>query len=205
MESPMAGMAPNDLTASIIADAHAKAREIDEETARQVRLLRDETDRLQSERRERYYDAAKRKQEELREQAQAKQDLDAVRLALAERQCLIDEALADARNKLERLPAEKRKRLIAALWSRASSRLMIASVVTCQKDAAFFRGKCRVTVKESLGGFRATSPDGKVSVDFRLEGLLDDLKARKTAEIASILFGEQKGSPAENAAKRRRR
>jgi vacuolar-type H+-ATPase subunit E/Vma4 len=176
-----------ELTSSIINDAHSQAERIDEETHVEVTRIRRETDELIAKERERLHTQAKREQELLEARAEAKRQLESRQKLLAYKQQLIDNAFKAAQEQLAH--SSKKRQLLRQLLQRASKQIAIGSIITTKDSARMF--KVRTKVEPGLGGFVALSKDGKVRIDMRFETLLAEVKERKTAEIAKILFAEQ--------------
>lgn len=177
-----------ELTSTIISDARAQAQRIDEETDAEVTRLEEETAKLLAAERERLYAQAKREQTELEQRAEAKRQLEATQKALLFKQELIDDVFKSAERALHDMSAGKRRKLIHALHERVKRQIAIGSIYAAKKDVRYIKG---ARVGDGSGGFVAKSKDGKVMIDMRFDTLLTDIKARKTANVAKILFYEK--------------
>lgn len=177
-----------ELTSSIINDARDQAEQVDAETEAELTRIHHETQEMLEKERERMYLQAKREQEMLAARAEGKRQLEASQKTLSYKQGLIDAAFRQAAHDLEHMPAAKRRKLLQHLWQRASRQIKVTGVIAAKKDAHFF--KVKKTAAPGIGGFIATGTN--VRVDMRFETLLADIKARKTAQVAKILFGEKR-------------
>jgi vacuolar-type H+-ATPase subunit E/Vma4 len=185
----------DELAASIIADARLQAGRIDKEADAEVERINNETERLVRAQQDKLLQAAKQQQQEIVARIEAKQELAAHQEVLQAKQHVLDDVFRHATAKLYKLSGAKRKELLKHLLNKASRQIRIGGIVAARHDARSLKVKgVKVTTAEGHGGFVAKSKDGKVRVDMRFETLLSDVRSRKTAEIAKILFGESKRS-----------
>lgn len=178
-----------ELVESITHDAKLQAADILRHAHKDIQKYNEETEQLIAAKRQQLHAQAKIKEQELLQRIEAKRKLEAMQQTLRCRQELIDETFEAARQKLEKLPPAQRKKLLDQLWKKASSQISIAQVTAAEKDMQTMRKKCRkVRSTPGIGGFIAENKDGTIRVDMRFETLLEDVKTKKSSEIAQVLW-----------------
>jgi vacuolar-type H+-ATPase subunit E/Vma4 len=191
-----------ELTGTIIADARVQAARIDDEANAEVKRIQEETAKLLAAQREQLYAKAKHAQEELEQRAEAKRRLEAAQKTLLFKQQLIDDVFIAARQSLEHMPSASRGRLVRRLHDSVKRQMSIGSIIAARKDTRYIKGS---RAGEWSGGFIAKSKDSRVTIDMRFETLLADIKARKSGEVARILFEADKASKARPKPRKGRR
>lgn len=180
-----------ELAAGIVADARLQAARIEAEGAHEAQRIRQETEEMAARQRAALEEMATQQRKELDARAHAKRELAARQETLVCKQELLEEVFAAAQHALEGLPAAKRRALIVKLLDRARRQMPIGSVKASPRDLKSIKG-LRTTPSQCSGGFIAISKDGTTRIDMRFPTLLDNVKRRKTAEIAEALFNESK-------------
>lgn len=177
-----------ELSSNILRDAQAQAGQIDEETRAEVERINAETRRLVEQQRAKLQQQAKQQMLEIAARLEAKRELVARQAMLQAKQELLENTFKAAAEQLYSLKGAKRNALIKRLLQDASKQIAIGSIISAKKDARSIKGT--KVIVDGKGGFIAKSKDGKVQIDMRFETLLEDVKARKAAEVAAVLFKE---------------
>gem|GEM_PF-6972144 len=185
----------HELEECITLDAKATIARSERQLQEELEQIRVETERLVNERREVLLLASRMRRDEMSARMKAQQELECSQASLAAKNKELDSVFDAARDCLERLRGTARNKLLEALWSRVQGRMDAQRVIVVKKDAAFFsRKRVAMTVADGIGGFIAIGRGGEVRIDCRFETLLQDVRERKLAEIASILFNDSNSS-----------
>ncbi|MFP4423861.1 MAG: V-type ATP synthase subunit E [Candidatus Woesearchaeota archaeon] len=160
----------------IISDAETKAKEIVETAEAEARQeVEQRMKALENQL------ANKRKQEV----ASAK--LEQKKQKLIARKEMLDKVFEEASNKLpKKLTQTKRKKLLGNLFKSAKEEITVARVYCKDSDAKLLGIENKNM--NMLGGFIAENKDGSISVDYRFETLLEEIRGKYLADINRILF-----------------
>ncbi|MBI2577051.1 hypothetical protein HYV84_07595 [Candidatus Woesearchaeota archaeon] len=124
----------------------------------------------------------------LKDNELSKSRLESRKAALEAKSKLIKEVFGQAKEKLSHESADERRKRMSSLLGIAKSRISPGSVAANPEDKQFFPG-LNVQNAALSGGFLMTDKEGKVSLDFTYDAILDQIKEKELGEIAKILFG----------------
>ncbi len=161
----------------ILAKAEADVKEMAQRVKREIdehraKLAKQVTDELRS----------------LRDNELSRGRLEARKAALEAKSQLIKEVFGMAREKLSHESKEQRKKRTMHLLDIAQGGLSIGSVVADPQDKQLFPG-FEVGSADLNGGFLVKDKEGKVSLDFTYDAILEQVKEKELGAIAKILFG----------------
>ncbi|MFO7710620.1 MAG: V-type ATP synthase subunit E family protein [Candidatus Woesearchaeota archaeon] len=160
----------------IISDAKAKAKEIVE--AAEAEARQEEEQRMK---------ALENQLASKRTQEVASAKLEQKKQKLIARKEMLDKVFEEASNKLpKKLTQAKRKKLLGDLFKSAQKEITVAKVYCKDADAKLLDTEHKKM--NMLGGFIAENKDGTISVDYRFETLLEEIRGRYLADINRILF-----------------
>lgn len=104
---------------------------------------------------------------------------------------IIKDLFSEARKEIQRLPDEKISAYLSFLIDKAELPDQKKTVIVCPEYADLVSHKKSVNlVEKDLGdlGLVVEGEDGRVSLDFTLGNILDDIRQKKTPEVSEILF-----------------
>ena len=103
---------------------------------------------------------------------------------------VFDLVVAQARNELINLDADKRKLNLAHLWMRAQKEIAVKIVHVAHCDQNFKQKGVTVDVKDIVGGLIAETDGGRISVDLSFDSRLAELRDMMLPELSKVLFYE---------------
>ncbi len=175
-------------------------KKIVEEAERQAKLLLADADteakkieRAAKEEVEKYKSELQQNAETMLKTAERKEhaaaEFEGKRILLDTKKALIEQVMGETTQRLQKLPSAERNKLLEKLMKKAAHEIDIKKVYVNEKDGAAAKSKgIAVEKKAMLGGLIAETEDGKISVDFSFETLLEQLKHEHLREIGEVLF-----------------
>ncbi len=113
------------------------------------------------------------------------------RMLLDKKKEMINKVIEEAKKELKHLHAEQRKAAVTKLLNMAKQEIEVKKVYINERDISYIKEKGIVTKeREMLGGLIAETSDGKISVDFSFETLLDEIKQTHLQQLSGVLFNE---------------
>ncbi len=180
-------MGLDEVKEEIIGEAKRKADEI-------LAQARAEADRI--------FDETKRKIADQEEEAKARTDalittlerreiaaaeFDARKMMLDAKKSLIDEAMGRARERIAKWDDKKRAGVVKKLAAKAKQEIDLAVVAANPKDKKHVKGLGFESV-DILAGIIGRTKDGRVSVDYSADEMLQSIRDEKLADMGRILF-----------------
>ena len=140
-----------------------------------------------------YESELKRNAENLLNSAERKEhagaEFEGKRMLLDAKKAAIEVVMQDVKKRLQKLSLEERKELVEQLMTKAEKEIDVKKVYVGAKDMPTLKGKGITVVEKSmLGGLIAETQDGKISVDFSFEALLEQLQQAHLREMSEVLF-----------------
>lgn len=100
---------------------------------------------------------------------------------------MLNKAIALAQEKLERLDAKERKRIVEILLARMQREIAIGTIYAHESDIKYLKGYT-VRPVALVGGIIAENEDGTIRIDYSLETMLHQASQEKLAELSKVLF-----------------
>ena len=130
----------------------------------------------------------KRAIDTLKKQELASAEIESRKLVLDAKKNAIDNAIADARKKLEALDDKKREQYIKMLLDKSKKEIDVAFVYCNKKDAKFVKG-FEIINADLLGGLIGENKEKTIRVDYSFETLLESVMESELQNISKLLFG----------------
>ena len=125
---------------------------------------------------------------ERRELAQA--EFDVRKHMLDKKKELIEEVIRRVKERLQKLPATKRKQYLNLLLQQAKKEIDVKIVHANEEDIQLMKGAGGITFKKRalVGGILTETGDGMISIDYSYDEKLSEIKEKALQEIGGILF-----------------
>lgn len=171
--------------ATIIEEAEREAQKIMQEGEKEGEVIIKNAEEKIKEYREKAEEETSRMLEQLEKREIARAEFDVKKSKLDKKKKIIDRVFEQVKERIDKASSEKRKAWTKDLLSKAKKEIDVKYVYGNKRDA--IRG---IEFKEIkiLGGIIAENKDRTVSVDFRFEEILDEIREKNLQEIAKILF-----------------
>ncbi|MBI4153198.1 hypothetical protein HY497_01625 [Candidatus Woesearchaeota archaeon] len=175
-------------------------KKIVEEAERQAKLIMGDADaeikKIESSAKkevEEYENQLKRNADGMLNTAERKEhaaaEFEGKRMLLDAKKAALEKVVQEARKRLQKLSSAERKQLVEQLMKKAEREIDVKTVYVNAKDMPAVKGKSVTVVqKDMLGGLIAETDDGKISIDFSFETLLEQIQHEHLREISGVLF-----------------
>lgn len=114
-------------------------------------------------------------------------EFDARKMMLDAKKKLIDESMDRARQKVASWNDAKRGSVLKKLMAKAKSDLDLAIVAANPKDKKHVKGTAFESA-DILAGMLGRTKDGRVSVDYSVDEMLQSIRDNELAQIGKVLF-----------------
>ncbi|MBI5389997.1 hypothetical protein HZB02_00735 [Candidatus Woesearchaeota archaeon] len=101
---------------------------------------------------------------------------------------VLDSVFTQLKKNLGSLSVDKKKKLCKRLLEKAEQQTTIKKMYCNQNDKALFTGY-PVTVQPMLGGCKAESDDGMITIDYSFDMFLEQVKEEQLQYAGKMLFG----------------
>jgi V/A-type H+-transporting ATPase subunit E len=162
---------------AVLREAERRAKGIRDEAEREMARLQAETDARLS----REPQILEKREAALRESVSS-------RMLLEAKKDILDEVYQRAYRKITEMPKEDRRRLIAALLSKAQQEIDVARIYVNDVDGAFLNASIETKPLRTDGGIICETADGRVRVDYRFSTLFENVREPTIHRTSQILF-----------------
>lgn len=182
-------MGLQEVKSKIIEEAESQAKLLMNDAAAEIKKIEGSVKKEAEE----YENELRRNAEALLKTAERKEhagaEFEGKRILLDTKKAIIEKVMQDTRKKLRGLSSPEMKKLIEHLLKKASKEIEVKKVyVNATDKPAVSMAGVTVVQKDMLGGLVGETSDGKISVDFSFETLLEQFQHEHLREISEVLF-----------------